>query len=662
MSASAAASLELRVISDLAVALDGSSVVAAVTHVEPGDPPRYVSRLHRFDARSGEATALTWGDGKDARPAFSPDGRTLAFLSDRGRDRGRDLGGRAQLHLLPLAGGEARSVTAFAAGVSEVAWHPSGDWCAVVSRGEADPDLGGLGRVLSLPYYKQDGVGFRSTRPAQAWKVTLDGEATQLTDLPTSVGDLTFAPDGSLWFVAARTVADEGYYYRDVWRLDEPGGAPRALVAQPNPLIAGQPSVAPDGRTAAFLAPCDPARISSPTGLWLVDAAGGVPRLLTGDLDCVPLVGGDARAGRYPFTPAWQDDSTVLVLANRRGSACVARIDVATGARIDLQEPGRAVTGFVAAGGGAGGATVAFTAETSDRPGELFVRRADGGETRLSRINDDWVERHRPVAADPEVVIATADGEAEVAYWTLSPREPRADRALVLQIHGGPRTTYGHGFSFEMQWMAARGYTVVFGNPRGGAGYGYAFSESIAGRIGSIDADDVLAIAEHARAHHPDPTAPMHVTGGSYGGFMTNWLVGHTDAFASAVTQRSITNWLSFYGTSDVGFSWLHIETGGNPWEHTEALWDKSPMKYVAHVTTPILIVHSEQDHRCPVEQAEQWFVALSVLGRAPVEFLRFPDEGHDLSRSGRPDRRIQRLEAIVGWFERFPGPVPARG
>jgi len=656
MSASAAALLELRVISDPAVAPDVSRVVAAVTHVEPGEPPRYVSRLHGFDTRTGEETVLTRGDGQDTRPTFSPDGRTLAFLSDRVRGRDGARNGRSQLHLLPLAGGEARSLNLLPAGVSELAWHPSSSWLAVVSRGDDDPELGGLARVLSLPYYKQDGVGFRPTRPAQAWKVTLDGEVTQLTDLPTSVSDLTFAADGTLWFVAARSLPDEGYYYRDVWRLDEGAVAPRAVVAQANPLIAGQPGVSPDGAVVAFLAPSDPARISSPTGLWLVDAEGGAPRLLTGDLDCVPLVGGDARYGRYPFTPTWLDDATVLILANRRGSGCVAWVDVGTGGRVDLQQPGRVVTGFTAVGDGAGGATVAFTAETSDRPGELFVRRPDGSEARLSRINDGWVERHLPVAADPEVVIPTRDGTAEVAYWTLSPRAPRADRALVLQIHGGPRTTFGHGFSFETQWMTALGYTVVFGNPRGGAGYGYAFSESIAGRVGSIDADDVLAIAEHARSRHPDLAAPMHVTGGSYGGYMTNWLVGQTDAFASAVTQRSISNWLSFYGTSDVGFSWLHIETGGNPWEHTQALWDKSPMKHVANVTTPILIVHSEQDHRCPVEQAEQWFVALSVLGRAPVEFLRFPDEGHDLSRSGRPDRRIQRLEAIVGWFERFPG------
>ncbi|TVR88001.1 MAG: S9 family peptidase [Trueperaceae bacterium] len=522
---------------------------------------------------------------------------------------------------------------------------------SVVSRGERDSAQAGLGRRITQPYYRSDGAGFRSDRPAQLWKVTCDGQVTRLTDLATSVSDVHVAPDGALWFAAAHSLEDEGYYHRDVWRLDDGATTPTALVDQPNPLIAAKPAVAPAAGTVAFLAPSDPHRISSPTGVWVMAAAGGAPRLLTGEIDCVPLVGGDTRLGRMPHGPVWQGDDAILFLANRRGSSCVARIDVEDGTITDLQEPGRAVTGFVAAHG-----IVAFTAETSERPGELFTSGADGVERRLTSLNDAWVERHQPIAADPEVVVPSDDGAVDLAYWTLTPRVPRADQALVLQIHGGPRTTYGHGFSFEMQLLAAKGYRVVFGNPRGGAGYGYAFSESIAGRVGSIDADDVLTIADHARRTHVDPDAPMHVTGGSYGGFMTNWLIGITDRFASAVTQRSITNWLSFYGTSDVGFSWLHIETGGNPWEHTQSLWDKSPLKHVANVRTPLLILHAEQDHRCPIEQAEQFFVALKVLGHVPVEFVRFPDEGHDLSRSGRPDRRIQRLEAILDWFERHPG------
>lgn len=636
--------LTLRAVADPAIEPGGGGVIVSITRIETDDPPRYASNLVRFDLTDGSQRALTHGERRDARPCVSPDGRTLAFLSDR-------AGGPQQVYLMPLDGGEAKRVTDFTGGVRELAWHPSGDHLLVVARAAAEPADAGLGRRVLQPWYRADGVGWVPSVPATLHAVERSGATRELAALPTSIADLHVAADGAAYFVAAHTLDDEGYYYRDVWRLDDGASAPRALVDQPNPLIANAPSLAPDGRQLAFLAPSDPRRISSPVGVWVMPADGGVPRLLTGEIDCVPLVGGDSRLGRYPYGPSWDGDDAVLFVANERGSSCVARVRVADGAIERLQPPGRAVTGFVAGAG-----LIAFTAETSDRPGELHVRTADGAERRISSVNDAWVAAHAPVAAGPEVVVPTADGLDEIAYWTLSPRAPRDDGALVLQIHGGPRTSYGHGFSFEMQLLAARGYTVVFGNPRGGAGYGYAFSESITGRIGTIDADDVMTIAEHARARHRVAGAPMHVTGGSYGGFMTNWLVGVTDRFASAVTQRSISNWLSFYGTSDVGFSWLTIETGNVPWEAPGDLWDKSPMKHVANVVTPLLIIHAEQDHRCPIEQAEQLYVALRVLGKAPVEFLRFPDEGHDLSRSGRPDRRMQRIDAIVDWFERFPG------
>ena len=636
--------LTLRAVADPAIVPGGDGVIVSVTRIETDDPPRYASALVRFDTRTGDERQLSQGERRDTRPCVSPDGRTLAFLSDR-------AGGPAQVYVMPLDGGEARRLTDLPGGVSELAWLPSGDRLVVVGRAAAEPEDKGLGRRITQPYYRADGVGFRPSVPATLHAVGVDGRTTALVELPTSVSDLHVAPDGTVLFVAAHTLDDEGYYFRDVWRLDAGADAPRPLVEQANPLIASAPALSPDARRIAFLAPSDPQRISSPVGVWLMDADGGVPRLLTGEIDCVPLVGGDSRLGRYPHGPTWDGDDSVLFIANERGSSCVARVAIDDGVIERLQAPGRAVTGFVAAGG-----LVAFTSEASDRPGELYVRGTDGDERRLSRVNDAWVETHVPVAAGPEVNVATADAQAEIAYWTLTPSTPRDDAALVLQIHGGPRTTYGHGFSFEMQLLAARGYTVVFGNPRGGAGYGYAFSESITGRVGTIDADDVVSIAEHARAQHRKPGAPMHVTGGSYGGFMTNWLVGVTDRFASAVTQRSISNWLSFYGTSDVGFSWLTIETGNVPWEAPADLWDKSPMRNVDRVVTPLLIIHAEQDHRCPVEQAEQLYVALRVLGKAPVEFLRFPDEGHDLSRSGRPDRRLQRLEAIVEWFERYPG------
>lgn len=632
---------ELSFVSDPVISADGSLAGAVITHIVEAEPPRYVSHIVLYDVASTQKRAATQGVHKDTFPRFSPDGTRLAFLSDRS--------GEAQLYLLELSGGEAQQLTTLGAGVAEFVWHPDGKRLAFISRGDAATEDKGLGRRVEHTYYKQDGVGFRPDAVAQLWALELATESlTQLSTSTTNPSDLTFGPDGTLYFVAARTVADEGYYYRNIWQLDPGATTPRPLIEQPNPLIASSPSVSPDGTMLAYLAPCLPEQISSPTGLWTVLTTGSQPTLMTGELDCAPLVSGDARYGRYANRPVWEDDRTLLVNGNVRGSSAVVRVDRLSLERTPLQPAGRAVTAFSAAAG-----CVAFTAETPDKPGELFVV-SEGREVQLSRTNYDFCARYECASISSETPLTTHDGAAQIAYWTLPPAVPRADQALVLQVHGGPRTNYGYGFSFEFQLLAAQGYTVVFGNPRGGSSYGYPFSNSISGRLGTVDADDVLQLARHALETHGYPAAPIHLTGGSYGGFMTNWLVTQTELFASAVTQRSITNWLSFFGTSDIGFSWIHIEVGGNPWEHTEKLWAQSPINHVANVNTPLLILHAEDDHRCPIEQAEQFFTALRVLDKE-VSFIRFPDEGHELSRSGRPDRRVQRLEAILNWFALHP-------
>lgn len=649
-SLSAGSLYDLSFISDLDVAPDGGSVAYVASKIVDGTPPRYISRVHVASSLSA-ATAVpsfTQGPGKDTHPRFSPDGSQLAFLSDRS-------GGNAQVFIASLAGGEAYSITDLPAGVTEFAWLPSGEGIVLIARTGSNEDLGGLARRITGPYYKADGVGFRSTFPSQVWSVDLEGgPPVQQTDLHTSASQVSVAADGVVYFVAARNADAEARYFRQVWRLQLGADAPEPVVDQPDPLIAAWPVSSPDGTQIAYLAPSDPTAISSPTGLWTVASQGGVPHLRSPDgIDAVPLVGGDSRLGNGRHAPIWTGNDTLLVYSGALGSGMVAHLTLSDDKLEPLHSEGTVVTAFAAAG-----TTLATIRERSDRPGEAYAQPLpgrDGEEVRLTNLNDAFVARYSPVPASPLQEILSDDGQATLGYWILTPASPRPDNALVLQIHGGPRTTYGHGFSFEMQLMTSLGYTVVFGNPRGSAGFGREFSDAISGRLGTIDADDVLAIARDARTRHGKLGAPMHVTGGSYGGFMTNWLVGVTDEFVSAVTQRSISNWPSMWGTSDVGFSWMNIEVGDVPWRDPQRLWTQSPMANVEKVNTPILVIHAEEDHRTPIEQAEQWFVAINTLGNAPTEFLRFPDEGHDLSRSGRPDRRVQRLEAILEWFARHP-------
>lgn len=629
--------------SDPVLSPDASHVALVQTVVETREdkPPRYRSAIYSYPVAGGEPRQLTRGPLADTQPRFSPDGSKLAYLSRRSEE------GKPQLYLLDFAGGEPEALTDLPAGVSEVCWHPSGERIAFVSRGDYQPpkDDERVMRVIERQWFRADGQGFRAEVPAQVYGLELSSrEPRQLTELEHDPSGLAFAPDGrTLYFAAAPSEAEEERWRAQLYALRLKSGKLKALLEAPMPASALSPS--PDGEQLAFFAPRDPENVSSGPGLWLLSAEGGKPTPVPGNWDTTPSVGGDSRYGSYPNRAAWSASGQALVLnVNREGRSGLALLEP-SGELTPIVGGERAVTGFDYRAG-----VAAFTAETPSRPGELFVF-AGGEERRLSALNDALAERFAFREASPAQTLETDDG-ARLAYWTLPPQKPRRDKALVVEVHGGPHTNYGYGFSFEFQLLAAAGYTVVYGNPRGSSSYGSDFAGALLGRYGTVDADDVLAITEHALERHADPDAPVHLTGGSYGGFMTNWLVGHSDRFRSAVTQRSICNWLSFYGTSDIGPRFSELEQGGTPWADLEKLWEQSPIRYVERVTTPLLILHAEADYRCPIEQAEQLFTALKRLGKAPTKLVRFPGEGHELSRSGRPDRRVARLEMILSWFE----------
>lgn len=240
----------------------------------------------------------------------------------------------------------------------------------------------------------------------------------------------------------------------------------------------------------------------------------------------------------------------------------------------------------------------------------------------------------------------------EVKGWVLYPKEYKSGDKYptILNIHGGPKTIYGKVFYHEMQYWANQGYIVIFANPRGSDGKGDDFAD-IRGKYGGIDYEDLMAFVDRAIKKIPEiDDENLLVTGGSYGGFMTNWIVGHTNRFKAAVTQRSITNWISFYGTSDIGFNFAKDQSGGHPNEDTEKLWEQSPLKYANNIKTPLLFIHADKDYRCPIEQAMQLYTILKQKG-VKTKFVWFKDETHELSRAGKPQARIKRLEEISSWF-----------
>lgn len=647
---------ELVFLSDPQLSVGGRRAFCVRTriHTPEEGPPRYRAQVCEVgigadDAVEALRTLAEGPEGSD-HPRPSPDGRQLAFLSQR---EGSE---KPQVHLLDLArGGEARTATRLRSGAHGFVWHPNGDALLVFGSDEKPAPEGDevVARAVTRLRSKSDGLpfpGLRTAPPAQAWYLSADGEACRmLTDFPDGVVDGVWAPDGTLWLLAAADLAEADAWKATLWRVEPdargaPGGAPERVAGplfRPTSL-----AISADDGTLAWLAPVTPGDPSAVTGLWTLQPGSGVPELRSGDTAAEPSVGGDARHGRYPNRPvAW--NGGWLVNANREGASAPALLSADGDLAPRIGGP-RVATSFAHAGG----RTLALV-ETPQRPGELVLVDTDGSERPCSNENAGFANRWGLLPAS-EVRRAPNGGDG-VPWWRLDPPRPRQDAAVVIQVHGGPHTNVGYGFSFEFQLLAARGYAVVWANPRGSSSYGGAHQTASIGAYGSVDAEDVLAVVDDALSEHGTGDAPVHLTGGSYGGFMTNWLVTRTDRFRSAVTQRSICNWLSFYGTSDIGYLFAEHEVQGTPWNDTERLWAQSPLARVEHVTTPILVLHADADHRCPVEQAEQWFVALSRIGKAETRLVRFPDEGHELSRSGRPDRRIRRLDEIVDWFETHP-------
>ncbi|MBX6724058.1 MAG: S9 family peptidase, partial [Dactylosporangium sp.] len=301
---------------------------------------------------------------------------------------------------------------------------------------------------------------------------------------------------------------------------------------------------------------------------------------------------------------------------------------------------------------------------TFTSPGDLWTISLDGtGAARRTGLNDALFEETG--LSVPEHFTYEGEGGQELDAWIMKPLGlSEGERApLVLEIHGGPHTAYGHCFFHEFQVLAARGMGVLFTNPRGSTGHGEAFTRACVGDWGGQDYRDIMAGVDAALKRYAwiDPDR-LGVTGGSYGGYMTNWIVGQTDRFRAAVTQRSISNLYSMYGTSDIGFHFNRRELGeAELWEAEERIMERSPIRYARNVATPLLIIHSEEDYRCPMEQAEQFYVALKRLGKT-VEFLRFAGETHELSRSGKPANRKERLERMAAWFERYLGLAAATG
>lgn len=691
--------LRIRTISDPQISPDGRRVAWVETWVEP-EENRYRSRLCLTDVASGATAPLTVGAGHDTSPRWSPDGRTIAFLSSerpetRETDRVRGpqqpvavVGRGPQLCLISPDGGAPRVLTRLYGGAHEPAWSPDGGRIVITTY--VDPALGlqelPLPQPANDPYarfnrdvlvvrrirWKLDAVGFYGEYRSHVAVVDvaggegtaagLGGAVTLLTQGAYDLHRPTWSPDGRL-LAAAGNVRPEGEGQRRayLYLLDASRSGPAdpaeifGLAEMRSNALAWSPdgsAIAVTGHDAAILGHYGNQRV------WLVFPTDRAGRCLTANFDYT--IGdysrnADVRGYNAEDGPRWLPDSSgLLVLVNEDGMVHLHEVSRADGGTRRIEDGDWATVSFTTA---ADCNTIATVTGDDVNPGDLFVLTRDGhgwSRRRLTAINQtlwDEVDVSRPVR------FSCPSGDVTVHGWVLPPRnvESGTRYPVILYNGGGPGSMRASVFCHEWQTYAAAGYAVAYCNTRGNHGYGEAFSAAIRGKWGDADYDDSIAFLRAAceRFDFIDGTR-LGVAGGSYGGYLTNWIVARHSEFAAAVSDRCLFNRFGMSGASDIGFLLDQVEFERKlPWEAADAYLERSPLTYMANVRTPTLVVHSAQDLRCPIDQGESLYMALRRLG-VPTELVRFPDEGHNLSRGGKPWHRVYRVDRYLEWFKRW--------
>jgi dipeptidyl aminopeptidase/acylaminoacyl peptidase len=621
-----------------------------------------------LDRETDTVTGSIWRviPGHDAAPftstqtdrsaRVSPDGTRLAFLSERD--------GATRLMIMPTGGGEARTIGDALIKPGTIAWSPDGTRIAVVSLAGHDAasarcyhdEATGARHIRALPF-KSDSDGLLDGRRKHLSIVDAAGGATiWITQGDFDIGGISWSPDGAAIAFAATIGQPEFALVSDIHIVDLATRECRLLTAGRG--AASNPSWSNDGATIAFLGHIRGNDLGGRfnTELFVVPAAGGPQRSLSEHVDRTAgdVVIGDMRPAFGAVSPVWSSDDRELFVQISDSGTCGVRAFALDGSAVRIVAGGdRDVFAFSVAGDG----TLAFAYSTPVLPADLALIAPGGDEQRLTTVNADFLAtrfisepiRYHPASADETVLDA----------WLLQPQTASATHPLVLQVHGGPHTAYGCSFFFEFQLIAGTGCAVAYGNPRGSQAYGQGYADAITGDWGGIDAVDLHAILDAALSMGSFDPKRVGVAGGSYGGFMTSWLLGHSDRFAAGVSMRAVNDFVSEVGASDLGwFLETEIDAPAALADGGRKLFDQSPIRAAAAIDAPLLIMHSERDFRCPIDQGEQLFTILRRLGKTQTEFVRFTGDGHELSRGGKPRNRVLRLRAIAHWFLRHLRPA----
>lgn len=671
---------------------DGTQVVFEKT-VGDIKEDGYNTQLYIADSNGVNLRPLTSSGTSNTGAVWSPDGTSVAFVSNRAFG--------SQVWVLSMFGGEARQLTRFRYGMTALTWSVDGTklfglvpvkrdgtvecFAADVTDKEAKEELDKENKEFAdhpkryeRLYYKMDGAGLKRHRCSQLVVVNIKTGAYQaLTEGPHDVDGFTLSPDGeTIALISYRgDTPDQDWMRSDVYSLPSSGGQLQLVTKQ---LMASQLAFSPDGQSLAVIGHGEEMFeywSAAHQHLFILKANGDFACVTKGFPDTIgDTCLSDVRGGAKVQPPVWSKDGRhIFVLSSREGKTEIVRFDAMNFGHCVVVGGDRAVYGFdtkdarhlVISYATATEPGVIAAVELTESDFETRTRRdvteamrherAPFFPSAQTRLDDSNVEFFAELTlVEPEPFWYRSQDNWEIQGWVMKPANYTAGQTypVILEIHGGPQLNYGYTMFHEMQWLAAKGYAVVFTNPRGGMSYGQTFVNAVRHSYGKGDAADVLHGLDAAIAQFDFlDGSRVAVTGGSYGGFMTNWLVGHTDRFFAAVSQRSISNWISFYGVSDCGPLFIETQLGGDIYSNFDNLWDMSPLKYAPSVTTPLLLVHSENDLRCPMEQAEQFYSAIKHRG-GEVELFRVPNASHGLSRNGKPKLRIARLNAIFDYIE----------
>jgi len=641
---------ELTDVTDIELSPDGNQV--AYVARTPETDQEYTSTIYVSSVDGGETKRLTLPSGNDTSVRWSPSGNHVAFVSDRGE------GDASQLWLLPVAGGEAKRLTNVVDGVSDPTWSPDGRYIAFTQQvSRTERDIGVDSDLTEEPEYEREEPDPRviSRLVYREHQEYLDGRRHHLYVYDRENGSVSRVTDGeydhenpdwgdaqTLYYTTRRTGDPDDNLVHDIMAHDIESDE-TTLVTQ---TTGWDPSFSAttDGRVAFLYSDNDePGPSMHLTEIRVFDPETGDVQTVTDSL---------SRRVYRGSTPTWDDqEETLYFLVPDSGRVHIYSCSPeSSSAPAPVETPGTEHIETLSVAGG----RLAFVQSTSETPGDVFVVDNNGGDpTQLTRTNEEYLSSRTPQTPE-EVWVETQDG-TEVQGWVLTPPDfsPEETHPAVLEVHGGPMimwTTSGTMWH-EFQLLADAGYVVAWCNPRGSTGYGEPFTTAIAEEWGGPDYRDLMAFTDELTEHPGVDDDNLFVTGGSFGGFMTSWIVGHTDRFSAAVTQRGVYDQIAQFGATDTYHA--NEKQLGLPWEKPMEYWESSPVAYADQVETPTLIMHNERDYRVPIHNADTLFRFYRKNG-VETRYVRYPRDGHELSRSGEPGHVVDRLQRILRWFNGY--------